>query len=382
MREVIDQRITKRSRSDKTPHPQSVERSLGGSSFQVLCRDYQIYSQNNILMSRLNYFEPRYDFYENDEFLPENVENDSNDGSIHDENFSRHDQNQSDTNDHDNINNDANQSNHNQSFRSETVSGENELNSSKMNFSDEDKSIEDPSVNNEAENNSLESDFNERNPESEIDFGSHELGTDRYDDVDDIDHDLHNDDTPGVNIEEGQKLSQKTYSSGYTNRLENSDQSYLSKDIGEDDKLCLIDITVGPFCCFCNGFVTPEICHKLTKSLIYRLEENGAVKNSLSFGDHFSIFFTDKERQLEQFICFECLLVDDITVSEKENYFFHLNERVFRKSWLLNKNENVNDSSFGGLFTIIIKHPNFDTKRVATMFRRLALKNQEEWEKI
>ena len=74
MREVIDQRITKRSRSDKTPHPQSVERSLGGSSFQVLCRDYQIYSQNNILMSRLNYFEPRYDFYENDEFLPENNE--------------------------------------------------------------------------------------------------------------------------------------------------------------------------------------------------------------------------------------------------------------------------------------------------------------------
>ena len=62
-------------------------------------------------------------------------------------------------------------------------------------------------------------------------------------------------------------LSQKTFSSsGYTRRI-NADQDYLSKNLGDDNKMCIINVSDESCCCFCRLYVDETISHKLTKSI-------------------------------------------------------------------------------------------------------------------
>ena len=177
------------------------------------------------------------------------------------------------------------------------------------------------------------------------------------------------------------KLSQKTNSSSnYAERLA-SGQGIFVKNLGKSDKLVILDNSSNNLCCFCNNYVDEIIGHQLTGSIVRRLEENGLVEERFSFGDGLSIFFRDEKRQLEQYICFDCLEIADKTVSVGKNFYFYLNERIFRKHWLLSHKEGLQPTDFSGFFSVSLHNPDFDTKRIATMFERFGLRTEDDWKR-
>ena len=346
IREIPDDRKTKRVRFNNTPYPKSDARASGEGSFQVLVRDYQLYIENGIMKSYLAHFEPNLELFQIDPPI-DNQDDDNLD--------------QQDLND---LNLESNLI-QNESDRSKKgpVGDFNEFeNKRSKSYSDFISNENTPSPSNLGENNSEKND----------------IGNDVFQ-IGQLDDEL----LSNFGSEITPRNSQKTYaSSGFTDRIKKTDQLYMAKDLGDDEKLCVIEVNEDPVCCFCRGFIDETISHKLTKSIIYRLEENGVVKDSLSFGDGFSIFFKDAEKRLQQSICFECLEASDSTIPEEENNFYRLNERIFRKRWLLRNNDLVTSNDFTGFWTVTQTHPDFDCRRISTMFQRLALKQQDEWETI
>ena len=352
IRERLDERVTRRVRSEKNPPTKSVTR-LTESSFHILVRDYELFVENGELKS--NKFEPRYDLFEN------NISINSDHSEL----------------DNSEINEEQNKSSNENDFRFDINSKDTQPADSPNHADDFDR----PS----GSNDSPDLDMNESHEYSDNDQNGGQNDIFLIGELEDEILSGFADESELASVisnrcsDINRKSSQKTNSSSnYAERLA-SGQGLFVQNIGKSDKMVILENSSNNLCCFCNNYVDEVIGHRLTRSIVRRLEENGLVEERFTFGDGFSIFFKDEKKQLEQYICFDCLEIADKTVSEGENFYFYLNERIFQKKWLMAHKEGLQPTDFSGFFSVSRHNPDFDTERIGNMFKRFGLRTEDEW---